>query len=539
MTLIPWEDLDETEVIPEPFRDGLGLVRDAYCELGDRVPVFRALPLNSFIRRRACGDPPVPTDGGRLGQCDGVKYGFLVEIAGTLENGEPAVNGRDFAGVRRVYGPIGDFRLTPGGSSNSPRWNVDVFARTSMTQTEPFWIRLGAIGGLGGVAFDTTMPAEIINVQVTATEPDDVDLDACRLPPAPEDEVEPGVPIVTIDFNPTLDISLPAIIAPVVIAPVVVAPRFEIQMGDDNSISVDFTLEGIVIDDSNTIVDVDVDNSQVLNEISNVQNNLTQIIDNSSQTVNNNTNQKVTELGDDVNQISVELGDLRTEISNDFSTELSGQLAVSIPTNLDAYFEDNPITVDVPDFDYDRIAEIIDGLPDYSLELTAIDESVTDIQTQIDVEIMPALEGLDESLDDLEDELDCLIAAQPGDWSFLATTTLLEWTATPSDNVRVVSIPASCGLVLLEVIAFDPGAVRTYKLSGNDTDAECGFGHYSIVQSGGACEDFHLFARQKHSLRFPLEREANSPGGVLVSIKPGITVRITGTIYEFQPFSCD
>lgn len=538
MTLIPWGELDSADL--GGFGEVARQARDAYCEVGDRVPVFRNLPLNAFIRRAACPSPAIP-DGnqGQLGQCN-AEYRVNGSILGVDVNGNPA---RDSVGtpISRVWGPLGEFRLVASSGFGTVALECFAFAsRNSATRT---WVRCATFRSekFAGVGeFDKSLVDTFVieDIRVTATNPDETDDLACYRDAPITDPIDVGQPIVEVEVNPTFQIDLPPIIAPVVVAPVVVAPRFDIELGDDNSVSMDFTLEGVVIDDSNTTIEVDVDNSQVLNEINNIENNLTQVIDNSSQVINNQTTTEVSNAKNEIiNEFQTEVGDLAL----DLSTQVGGQIDVSIPTALDSYFETNPVEVEV---DYDRIAELIDALPDNSIDIDNIFDLATEISLAINAELIPAvrevgedLEDIQETLEDIEDELECLIEAQPGSWIFASTQTALDWTATPTDNVRALSVPGGCPFALIEVTGFETGAVRTYKFSGLESDMEAGFGHYCQLANAAAL-DFNLLARRRHGVLYSLDADPNVSPGLLISVKPGVSIRVTWFLYRFEPFVC-
>lgn len=512
MTLIPWRELDDRpsgsvgDVLPAVRDIGRGL-RAGYCEVVPRVPGLR----DTFFHRTVGGaicqntDHPQANIGGQCPQ----EYRVSASILGYTPQLLPLQSMVPQSNPPRIWGPILDSRVVPSGSATS-RWNVQVLAygrETAMPSSQPDWVTIGS----SSTGFSQSLPAAIQNV-IAVPEPGNSD--DCYIEPVipPGEIVQPGQVGFEINLNPTFDITIAPIIAPVVILPPIIAPRFQIDMGDDTFIDVEFTLEGIQINDSSTT-------------------NITNLGDTVITQVNNNTNQQINNLNQDISQA---ITNNNQQLTIDISTEVGGVIEQTIDNSITNYFIENPIDIDV---DFTPLMIRFD-IVDAAIAALDLDVDLEPIITRIQEAEDKIITDLGLRFDDVDKDLDCIISSIDGSYVLFQTPVVATHTSTHDQNVFVIGgFGNSARYASVEIIDFNPSAVRTYKFTGSAAEVEAGFGHVSRLLFSSII-DFQLMSTKSLVLDLTYVPAGTSPM-IRVSFKPGVTFRVRAYRYQFIPWSCD
>lgn len=512
MTLIPWSDLrgdspNAPSPIPEPVRNIARGLRDGYCEVVPRIPLVRDTPFHRVLGGAICqGTEHPPTYVG--GQCP-QEYRVQVLVEGIGTNGFPKRSFAPQTNPVRVWGPILDTRTSPSGSS-STRWNAEVLAygrETSQPTPEPVWSVIGSTD----VGFNRSFPATVISVTAV---PEPGNPDDCAIEPVipPGDIIQPGQPVFEININPQFDITLPPIIAPVTVLAPIIAPRFQIDLGDNTTVDVEFTFEGIEI----------IDNSR---------GDTINLGDNVITQVNNNTNQQINNLTQEIDQ---SITNNNNQLVLDISTEVGGAITQNIDNSLTQYFTDNPVDVDIDLTPVFQRFDIVDqAIADIELEV-----DFTEVLERIELAELTILEETGLRFDDVDDVLECLVGAQPDGEAFNTVVQIFSGTSTHENSVFTVpGFTNGSRFALLQILSFNPSAVRTYKLSGSESDIEAGFGHVSRLLFESPV-DFRVVSTLSTLCDLRYVPEGVTPK-LRVSLKPGISFRVLDFRYFRVPFTCD
>lgn len=507
MTLIPFDDLNRLATnpmsLPTPAQGIARQVREAYCELVPRIPVVRDLPLNRYALGTICPRGVVEHPASFVGgQCDEVRYTVATEIEGFSTAGLPVRRYIPNGPPLEVWGPIEDVRVR---ATTSSQLTVEVLCKgrtASPPSSVTEWVSIGAAPG-----FNTALGGSVVSVVCVRV---DGQPDNCAITPVvpPEDEIQPGDTIVDIDLNPTLDITVAPVFAPLILLPPVIAPRFEINNEGDTTV-VQITNEGVEI----------IDNSVTTAQYGDVTNQ----VNNDNQT---NINNQTTTLTQTIDQS-------KNEVIQNISFEVGGAIELAVPQAIEQFFDNYQFDIQLdyaPLFQrFDEIEILLEGGSSPDVDLQPVLDAIAQARQALS-------DLVTEETDEIDDDLECLLSAQPEVCELNTSIDIDTFTSTLEETVRVYSLSPAVKYVTLEVLSFDTRGIRVYKLDGQSSQVEAGFGHYSTVR-GGFNESFQLLSTRKVTVGF--DESDDRSRGLRVSLKPGVTVRIRAIIYTCEPFTCE
>ena len=512
MSLVPWDSIrpgseGQPSPVPQPLANLARGLRDGYCEVVPRIPLVRDTPFHRLMGGAICqGTEHPPTYIG--GQCP-LEYRVQTTVQGFATNLTPKQSLAPTSSPVRLWGPIEDARVVPDPASSS-RWRVEVLCRGRETATPAPVLDWYVIGSTD-VGFTRNLPGTVVNITAVPEPGND---DDCYIEPVipPGEIIQPGQPAFDIDINPTFDITLPPIIAPVTVLAPIIAPRFEVDLGDNQTIDVEFTFEGINIID-NSSMDVDLS-------------------DTSLEIINNNTENQITNLGDTLTQV---INQGNQQLALDISNEIAGAIELSVSNTLNQYFSDNPIDVDVdlsPVLSAIAVVRnLIENLEFPEVDLQPVLDRIELAQTQL-------TELLELRFDDVDKALECLLSSVDGSYVLNSLREVLTATSTHENNVfTVTGFSPSARFADVTILDFDPRTVRTYKLSGDPNQVEVGFGNLSRLKFNAAME-FRVISTKFNFVDLTYVEPGNLPA-LRISLKPGITFRVRQFLYDFEPFECE